>query len=323
MNELVPQSNPLQSLSPRDRMLACLKAWLGAKTPQTLRGYQTSLESFAQFVGVKSVSDAVGTFFSLTHGDANITALNWRNWMKNNGSSSNTINTRLAALRSLVDAANAMDVVPWTIQIRCEKIQIMRDVKGPDKEGVEKIFEATDRPTWYKWMAFRDKAMLWLLYGLALRREEVCSLDTEHVDYENHCIWVKRKGIDDRVRFTLSTDAEEAMRTYRKTVVEGGWIKEDAFFINPSGKRLSASGLWRIIKRLGKIAGLDVHPHSLRHAAITESLNLTNGNIREVQRFAGHSDPKTTMGYDDSRVDYQGQIAQKLADSRKKKEESK
>jgi integrase/recombinase XerC len=55
-------------------------------------------------------------------------------------------------------------------------------------------------------------------------------------------------------------------------------------------------------------------PHGLRHEAITSALDATNGNVRAVQRFSGHSDLNTLTRYDDNRQDLGGQVAELLGD---------
>jgi integrase/recombinase XerC len=56
-----------------------------------------------------------------------------------------------------------------------------------------------------------------------------------------------------------------------------------------------------------------VRPHGLRHAAITEALRLTRGDVRAVQRFSRHRDLWTLTLYDDNRADLAGEIARQLA----------
>lgn len=55
-------------------------------------------------------------------------------------------------------------------------------------------------------------------------------------------------------------------------------------------------GLW--VKQAGLIAGLGpgVTPHILRHTALTNALDGTK-DLRAVQEFARHADPRTTSGY--------------------------
>jgi integrase/recombinase XerC len=70
----------------------------------------------------------------------------------------------------------------------------------------------------------------------------------------------------------------------------------------------------RIVRALGAHVGLGVvRPHGLRHAAITEALELTRGDVRAVQQFSRHRDLRTLMIYDDNRQDLAGEVARRLA----------
>ena len=63
-----------------------------------------------------------------------------------------------------------------------------------------------------------------------------------------------------------------------------------------------------IAVRLGEDPQLN-RPHGLRHAAITEALNLTKGDVRRVQRFSRHKDVRVLNRYDDNREDLGGEVA--------------
>ena len=70
----------------------------------------------------------------------------------------------------------------------------------------------------------------------------------------------------------------------------------------------------RIGWALGEQAGLGVvRPHGLRHAAITETLEVTRGDVRTVQRFSRHRDLRILMIYDDNCPDRAGEVARWLA----------
>ena len=58
----------------------------------------------------------------------------------------------------------------------------------------------------------------------------------------------------------------------------------------------------RIVARLARRIGCGKHitPHSLRHSAITAALNA-GVSLRDVQEFARHADPRTTIRYDRAR----------------------
>jgi integrase/recombinase XerD len=72
-------------------------------------------------------------------------------------------------------------------------------------------------------------------------------------------------------------------------------------FLNRDGGRLAEPTVWRLVRRLARIADIpaanQLSPHSLRHSAITAALNA-GVPFRDVQDFA---DPRTTRRYDRSR----------------------
>jgi len=65
--------------------------------------------------------------------------------------------------------------------------------------------------------------------------------------------------------------------------------------------RMDEPSLLRLVRRTAAAAGLpnaeQLHPHSLRHSAITGALEA-GGSLRDVQAMAGHADPRTTERYD-------------------------
>ncbi len=55
-------------------------------------------------------------------------------------------------------------------------------------------------------------------------------------------------------------------------------------------------------------------PHRIRHNSITEALNLTNGDVRKVQKLSRHSNLNILMIYDDNRQNLQGEVTGMLDD---------
>ncbi len=80
------------------------------------------------------------------------------------------------------------------------------------------------------------------------------------------------------------------------------------------GGLITGTSIYRLIRGLGERAGSRARPHGLRHAAITEALELTRGNVRTVQRFSGHKDVRTIERYEDNRQDIAGEVARLVAD---------
>jgi len=67
------------------------------------------------------------------------------------------------------------------------------------------------------------------------------------------------------------------------------------------------------VQKYAKAAGID-KVMSIRHSSITEALNLTNGNVRKVQKLSRHSSLNTRMIYDDNRQNLQGEVTDMLDD---------
>ena len=85
-------------------------------------------------------------------------------------------------------------------------------------------------------------------------------------------------------------------------------------FTGYSKGRLDGGSVYRLIRRLGERAGIRARPHGLRHSALTELLDLTGGNVWEVQQFSRHRSVQTVLKYDDNRQDRGGQLAGRLAE---------
>jgi site-specific recombinase XerD len=77
--------------------------------------------------------------------------------------------------------------------------------------------------------------------------------------------------------------------------------EDGPLFLTTKGRPLYELWVWRLVRRLGRKAGVPqaakMSPHSLRHTAITEYLEA-GASIYEAQKFAGHADPRTTQIYD-------------------------
>jgi len=71
-----------------------------------------------------------------------------------------------------------------------------------------------------------------------------------------------------------------------------------------SGSCRGRPAVWRTLRRLARSAvpakAGSLHPHDLRHAFVTLSLDA-GASLRDVQDAAGHADPRTTRRYDRAR----------------------
>ncbi len=289
-----------------------VEAFLAGRNSRTLEAYRRDLEDFRAFAGVDTIDEAARLLLSHGHGAGNELALRYRASLQERTLAVATINRRLAALRSLVKLGRVLGMVPWTLEVQSLKAGRYRDTKGPGRLGFRRLLEELERRTDEK--AVRDRAVLHLLHDLALRRGEVVSLDVEDLSLDEGTLAVLGKGRADRVKLTLPDSTKAALDSWLSIRgTEPGPLFQN-FDRAGKGERLTGRSVERIVKRLGVAAGLGmVRPHGLRHAAITEALDLTGGNVRAVQKFSRHRDLRTLTIYDDNRADLAGEVARLVA----------
>jgi integrase/recombinase XerD len=77
-----------------------------------------------------------------------------------------------------------------------------------------------------------------------------------------------------------------------------GLADQTRLFVNHRGGPLSRQGLYKIVQRHAKSAGLDhrMSPHTLRHSFATHLLN-GGCDLRSLQEMLGHADIATTQIY--------------------------
>jgi integrase/recombinase XerD len=145
--------------------------------------------------------------------------------------------------------------------------------------------------------AFRNLALIDLLFATGLRVGEVSSLDVRDFLVEEGVFRVQGKGGRDRLAFVVDKETVHIQRQYLKARTS---IKTEntALFLNSSEGRLSTQGIANVISQLRRQAKIERHitPHMLRHTVAT--LLLRNGaDIRVVQEFLGHTSIATTQRY--------------------------
>lgn len=303
-----------------------VESFLQGKSENTLAAYSRDLNKFAAWLRAEDRVQAVEALLSLPHGEANELAGIYRGDMLAQGLSPATINRRLTCLRQVVAIGNMLGIISWKLMVPAIEAEKYRETAGPGIEAVREMFAALDDgrlirrdknghplPSSER-LNTRNRALLALLYDLALRRSAVCSLDMEHLDMDAGTAMVKIKGRHAREKKVLP---EVTQRELKKWLEVRG-PSPGAVFTGRGGKgRLTPSAIWRIIKSLGKAVGIRTWPHGLRHTAITDLLDQSDGNIRMAQEFSGHKNPATLQIYDDHRMAAGAKAAEMVATNRK------
>jgi integrase/recombinase XerD len=147
-------------------------------------------------------------------------------------------------------------------------------------------------------LAWRDRAMLELLYGSGLRASELVGLRPSDVDLQAQLLVCRGKR--DRQRLVpLGDAARRALATYlergRPRLVRR--TDPGVLFVNAQGRALGRQGLWRIVRARARGVGLrGAFPHALRHSFASHLLE-GGADLRSVQALLGHADIGTTEIY--------------------------
>jgi integrase/recombinase XerC len=152
-----------------------------------------------------------------------------------------------------------------------------------------------------------------------LRRGELVALDLAEVELAPGAasVAIVGKGQTEATPLTLPDPTRHALANWvERRGPEPGplFVRLDRAAEPPD--RLTDTAVFLVVRDLGRKAGLSraTRPHGLRHEAITRALDRTNGDIRTVQRFSRHADPRTVMRYDDCRLDRAGDVAKLVAE---------
>lgn len=134
-----------------------------------------------------------------------------------------------------------------------------------------------------------------LLYTLAGRVSEMCAANVDkrvirggrvHLD-------LTRKGSKDRI-LPLSASVSDLLDVHVANRTSGPLL------VGQDGQRVDRFDVDTILTRLGKRAGVlsgrDLTPHVMRASRITHMIDAKE-SLAEIQAFADHADPSTTIGY--------------------------
>lgn len=288
-----------------DKVRRLVADFFAGRKETTLRTYRQGLADFARFLELDTTPDAVGVLLSKGPGEANHLALTYRADLIERGLAPNTINSRLTALRSVVRLARRIGMVVWTLEVDGAKGGAYRDTAGPGLDICRRMLEEVNRrmdgPLRQRGKAARDRAILRLLFDLALRRSSVTNLDVDDIDLDAGTIRVWAKGADDGERQTraLPKATAEALREW----IDLRGDQPGALFValdrNSKGSRLSGTSVWRIVDDIAQAVGASVWPHALRHGRITEVVDRSR-DIRLGRVQGGHKSISTTQLYIDN-----------------------
>ncbi|GHI97991.1 tyrosine-type recombinase/integrase [Streptomyces olivaceus] len=209
-----------------------------------------------------------------------------------------SIARRLSALSSLTTfaAEESQTFIPNPVT-RHNRPRIDRH----DETTATPMIEVEDFTDLFEWAeSLLDVVVVALVYTFAGRVSEWCSADVEDLhNGRTPAIDLTRKGDKGR-QWQLPPGLPGLQELHLLLNRLVGGRTTGPLLVDAQGKRLDRHDVDRILTRIGKRAGVlpgrDLTPHVLRVSRLTH-MHDDGVPLPEIQEFAGHRDPATTLTY--------------------------
>ncbi len=266
-----------------DEYLAALASERGLAA-NTVRAYRRDLTAYLEFLDGREPDPAIVSAY-VSH-------------LAAAGLAPATVARRVAAVRGLHRflAAEGLAAADPTVLVASPR----RPAALPKALTIDEAVRLVEAPELATPLGRRDRALLEFLYGTGARVAEAVGLDVGDVDLDGATAVVTGKGDKQRL-VPLGGAAVRAIGEYLpdRLALRRGRPDPGAVFLNARGRRLTRQGVWGIVRKQARRAGIEPHrvsPHVLRHSAAT---HLVEGgaDLRSVQELLGHASVSTTQVY--------------------------
>lgn len=251
----------------------------------TVKSYENDLKAFLKFLDEQRITFLICKKKDIT---------NYLLTMKEKGYSSASIARVLSTLKQFfrfLIFENKLSYDP-TEGLRAPKLWL-RLPKALELHELKKLLSVMLESKYF----LRDITMLELMYASGLRVSELVKLRLSDINFEAGFIRIKGKGDKERV-VPIAQRTIERIKNYL-TQLRPKLLKKrasDYVFLNNRGQPMTRQRFWQNLKAMGKIAGVEVTPHMIRHSFATHLLE-GGADLRSLQKMLGHSDISTTQIY--------------------------
>ncbi|MCI6152032.1 tyrosine-type recombinase/integrase [Fusobacterium perfoetens] len=169
---------------------------------------------------------------------------------------------------------------------------------------------------------YRNTIIMYTLFYTGMRSQELLN-----VRYKN----ILKRDNDYFIKIEKSKSGKELYKPLHNILVEKllefknyimnmyGYSEEELeerYVFSSSyekNSQLSYKALYNIIQDMGKVIGLNISPHNIRHAIATE-LSSNGADLIEIRDFLGHSDTKVTEIYINAKSLLDKKVISKIPD---------
>jgi len=166
-----------------------------------------------------------------------------------------------------------------------------QDVKYLKHNQVLRLLDSIEDP--------RDKLIVRTIYATGVRVSELCNMNIEDIDFDEHTIRIRGKGDKMRTVFIDDDTRADILKFIGNRIV-------GPVFVGQQGKNISSRAIQHIFKNY---APSGITPHKIRHSYASE-LYKRSKNLRVVQENLGHTSIKTTEIYLHTDIDERRQVYQ-------------
>ena len=257
---------------------------------QTVRAYMTDLNQFRIFLESYYPDTNLG----------NIDAANVRSWiveLMQNGLSNRSINRKLSSLKSFFKFCMRQRFISGN---PASDINVLKTNSRLPSFAQEKQLLDLDTKEMFSedFSGMRDKAIIFCIYGLGIRRAELIGMQIKSYDKSRSVIRIKGKGNKER-EVPVVPFLKDILETYLKYYnSEFGYMNDSPMFILDSGLLIYPKFVYNVVsKYLSLVSTLKKRgPHTLRHSFATH-LSNKGADINALKSLLGHSSLAATQVY--------------------------
>ena len=259
----------------------------------TLEAYRSDLQQFGEFLSRRTVDP-----LAVAPGDLRAYVSELANGSGHRAAAAPaTLQRKIACLRSFYRHLRREQILESdpTSELRAPRSRATL----PKVLSRDEVAHLLAQPRGSSPSALRDRALLETMYACGLRASEAIALELGQLDLQSGIVRARGKGSKERI-VPVGSKAIQALRAYldkgRPRLV--GLREEPRVFLNARGGGLSRQGLYKIVQRHARTAGLArrMSPHTLRHTFATHLL-AGGCDLRSLQEMLGHADIGTTQVY--------------------------
>lgn len=278
-----------------------LESYLGLCKPGTARAYRSIMRRLAKGFGVGHGSPMAAEKLSLIDVKA---GLGFIASLRAAGNADATITQRTAGLIAIwtaLKAAGEVEFSPWR---EIYKLQPRRDPEPVrptgsfDREQVAKMLRLPDAGR----VGTRDRALLALLFGAALRRSEARALTVGDILDRGSVLQISHQKSGGAALQPVAAFAVPYLAAYLKQRITEGATADSPYLVaytslfKPTGA-ISESMTYRLFRHYSSAVGANCAPHAARATAITRLLDK-RVPVADVAYFSRHRSTASVLKYD-------------------------